>query len=569
MTCQRVVMKTNDRRRRLTVAACSTRALVVCSVIAHLVAGCGSGSDSNPSTQVGETTISVPSTAPPANPRTGTGTPPDLNRSYAEAYQLASTSDRDVQRVLILVPGFQGGAGDFRYMAQRVVQRTNGRTVVWAVDRRSNALEDQTGFDAAEAAANPDIAKDYYFNGKPIDGRTFAGFLDTPQNQTDISYMSEWGITTHIEDIDALVAEADRRYPHAPIFLGGHSLGGSIVPIYAAWNFGDHVGFERLSGLLLFEGTPRPAAAGMIPDQLEYETTGLSGPLGSVSLSTLRAGDPLSEIPFVSRSLFAVSEILAMRASLRVGMPRALTPDSDLFRQFFVLLFGLNKIPPMTTRAAFAFGFDRQFEPLTFTRASLGDAIGPIGQSPHANLFAGALGVDPATLLAPLSSTATYDWRSLPEMTTEPAVTDLDNFAEALFAGPSDFIEWYFPARLTLDVGVAASLNVQASGDWRREVYGMAVTENARVDLPVFAVAGGNGLVVDAANFGPYRDSISPILRNGSMRSESAAGFEAFALPNHAHLDVLTATDSGAADSEFGRLVSWMDAAVGLAPAPH
>jgi hypothetical protein len=228
------------------------------------------------------------------------------------------------------------------------------------------------------------------------------------------------------------------------------------------------------------------------------------------------------------------------------------------------LLFGL--VPHTTNRAALAFGYDKHYEPLAFTRVSLGEAIGPVGPNPHAQLFAG-LGIDPSTLLAPTDANATYDWQ--PSSTSHPAPTDLDTFAEALFAGPSDFIEWYFPARLTLDVGIVNGLNVQPSGDWRNDVYGLAVTENARVDLPVFAVAGGDGLVVDAKNFGPYRDSISPTLRNGSTRSATAAGFEAFTEPGYAHLDVLTAADSGTANSEFGRLASWMDDAVSLAPPPR
>jgi pimeloyl-ACP methyl ester carboxylesterase len=206
-----------------------------CTLVALVAAGCGDNDSFQPANaSITETTVSVPGGVPPANPSTGSATPQDLNRASAEAYQLASISDRAVTRVLILVPGFQGGAGDFRYLAQRVVQRTNGHTVVWAVDRRSNALEDQTGLDAAEAGRDPDIAKDYYFHGKSIGGKSFAGFLDSTENSTDISFMSEWGIKTHIEDLDALIAEADRRYPHRPIFLGGHSLGGSIVPIYPA-----------------------------------------------------------------------------------------------------------------------------------------------------------------------------------------------------------------------------------------------------------------------------------------------------------------------------------------------
>ncbi|HVN86705.1 MAG TPA: hypothetical protein VMW17_17875 [Candidatus Binatia bacterium] len=534
-------------------------------LVALLVVGCGGEIGSAPPpAAVTQTMISVAGGVPASNPTSGSATPADLNRCYAIAYRMAGVSDSEVDRVLILVPGFQGGAGTFHYLAQRVVGRTRGRTIVWAVDRRSNALEDQTGLDAAEAARNPDLAKNYYFHRAAIDGKTFAGFLDSSANTTDISFMSEWGIKTHIEDLDALIAEADRRYPSAAIFLGGHSLGGSIVPIYAAWNFGSHSGFERLSGLLLFEGAPRPVPSAAIPDQAVYETTGTSGGLGGpVSLRTLRSGDPLSSIPFVTRDLFVTSEILAMRTSRRLGNPAALNGDSDLIRPFFALLFALTKIPPMTNRAALAFGFDKHYEPLSFTRASLGQAIGPIGPNPRANLFAGALGIDPSGLLAPIDGNATYDWQPA----SQP--TDLDNFAEGLFAGPSNFIEWYFPARLTLDVGITATLDVRPTGDWRKDGYGLAVTENARVDLPVFAVAGGDGLVIDAARFDPYRESIATTLRNGMARSAVAAGFEAFTEPGYAHLDVLTATDSASPDSEFSRLAAWMDAAVELAPPPR
>lgn len=561
-------MGNRDRHPTCGVTGRAVRLAVAWNLVALLAAGCGGETTATSSSTVTETRISVPGDTPPTNPMTGTSTPPDLNRAYAQAYQLAGVSDRHVTRVLILVPGFQGGAGDFRYLAQRVVARTNGHTVVWAVDRRSNALEDQTGLDAAEAAGDADVAKDYYFHQKSIDGKTFAGFLDSRANDTDISFMSEWGIKTHIADIDALIAEADRRYPHAPIFLGGHSLGGSIVPIYAAWDFGGRAGFERLSGLLLFEGTPQPAPAGMIPDQAKYETTGFSGGIGSpTSLRSLRSGDPLSSIPFVTRDLFVTSEILAMRASQRVGHPSALNPDADLNKPFFTLLFPLPEVPAATNRAALAFGFDKHYELLAFTRVSLGEAIGPVGPNTKARLLASLLGIDPNGLLAPTDVNGMYDWQ--PSSPTHPAPTDLDTFAEALFAGPSNFIEWYFPARLTLDVGIVTGLNVQPSGDWRSDVYGMAVTENARVDLPVFAVAGGDGLVVDAANFGPYRDSISATLRNGSARSATAAGFEAFTEPGYAHLDVLTAADSGTEDSEFSRLLSWMDAAVSLAPPPR
>jgi hypothetical protein len=57
------------------------------------------------------------------------------------------------KRVLILVPGTQGGVGDFSLVAPEIVRRVKGLQV-WAYDRRSQAFEDPTGF----ATGDPDRA---------------------------------------------------------------------------------------------------------------------------------------------------------------------------------------------------------------------------------------------------------------------------------------------------------------------------------------------------------------------------------------------------------------------------
>ena len=49
------------------------------------------------------------------------------------------------KRVLVLVPGFVGGAGDFRLIARDIVRRVPGLQV-WAYDRRSQAFEDTSVF---------------------------------------------------------------------------------------------------------------------------------------------------------------------------------------------------------------------------------------------------------------------------------------------------------------------------------------------------------------------------------------------------------------------------------------
>ena len=62
--------------------------------------------------------------------------------------------------MLILVPGTQGGAGDFSLVGPELVKRVKGLQV-WAYDRRSQAFEDHKGF----ASGNPDQAFSYYLGG--------------------------------------------------------------------------------------------------------------------------------------------------------------------------------------------------------------------------------------------------------------------------------------------------------------------------------------------------------------------------------------------------------------------
>ena len=71
----------------------------------------------------------------------------------------------------------------------------------------------------------------------------------------------------------------------------------------------------------------------------------------------------------------------------------------------------------------------------------------------------------------------------------------------------------------------------------------------------------------DLAAFDPYRNSISPVLRNGTRRdADSARASETRLQPNYVHLDVLMGRDEGEGNGEFAALVEWMDAAVVLAP---
>ena len=521
--------------------------------LVSLVAACsGDSSSRGRRTEV----VSVPGSIAPANPRTGTEPPPGLQRATALVHQDPSVPDDAIERVLILMPGLLAGASAFDHMGARIVERSGGRVALWAIDRRSNALEDHTGIDAAEAARDPERAKDYYVRGQEIDGRTFEGFVT--ENGSDVSYLSEWGVRTHVEDLDALVTEAGNRYPNAALFVGGHSLGASLAPIYAAWDFGGRAGFERLSGLVLLEGAPSPSSGSAIPDPGTYEA----------AVARTRGGALLFSIPFAGLDLYPTAEIIALRASSRTGDPTGLSPDADLVATFFRLLFPLGEVPPATNRAVLGLGFDDEYEPVSFLRTAIGEGVGPQARNVWGTVIALALGAPLSPLFTPTDASFTYDWLPASAM-EEPEATDLDTFAELLFAGPSNLIEWYYPARLSLDVGILDALDVRPTGDWRLEAQGLAVTENARVDVPVFAAGGGLGIVPHRDDFEPYRESIAPVLRSGLARADTVDGFSSRIIPGHAHIDTLAARDEGAGNGVFQPLLDWMIAAETLAPPPR
>lgn len=156
----------------------------------------------------------------------------------------------DARRVLVLSPGFQGGAGDFALIGPELVRRVPGLQV-WAVDRRTQAFEDPSGF----ASGDPQRAFDYYLGGggfKPVAG-------------ADVPYVREWGLPTAMGDLNRVVRRA-RAGGRREVILGGHSLGASLTVAYASWDFRGRPGHRDLDGMVLIDGgllgtftTPGPA----------------------------------------------------------------------------------------------------------------------------------------------------------------------------------------------------------------------------------------------------------------------------------------------------------------------
>jgi pimeloyl-ACP methyl ester carboxylesterase len=132
------------------------------------------------------------------------------------------------KRVLILVPGHAGRRRRLLARRAEIVRRVKGLQV-WAYDRRSQALEDHSGF----AGGNPDAAFKYYLGG--------GGFVPA-----SAPFARDWGLKLALEDLRAVVKRARRG--GRKVILGGHSLGASTAVAYAAWDFKGRPAFATSPG---------------------------------------------------------------------------------------------------------------------------------------------------------------------------------------------------------------------------------------------------------------------------------------------------------------------------------
>jgi pimeloyl-ACP methyl ester carboxylesterase len=327
------------------------------------------------------------------------------------------------KRVLVLVPGFIGGAGDFTEIAQDIVRRVPGLQV-WAWDRRSNAFEDTSVF----AGGDPDAAFGYYLNLKPVNGKSFQ-----PVAGSSVPFVRDWGLKVELGDLRQVVLRA-RAHGRRQVILGGHSLGGSTTVAYAAWDFGGRPGYKDLRGLVLIDG-------------------GLLGTFATPSLkevkqrlATLRKGDPFSDLlgNGLPGSAGAFAEVAALYAQKKPNEPSVL-------QQFPLIPPNLKPPVPATNEAALGFAFD----------ASTGPAALSLIQVHAGQLAANG---DPRP------------WQA-------GELTPLARLEAGFTTEPGNAVEWYFPDRLRLDVDGANLVSRNPISNFLR----LREFHRARVNLPLYA----------------------------------------------------------------------------------
>ncbi|MFO0692195.1 MAG: hypothetical protein U0230_01435 [Polyangiales bacterium] len=474
-----------------------------------------------PETGVRREIFEVPGYVPSANPdaTTNAATPSRLNATQVVRYRVDARTPVPVSAIVLAMPGFLAGAGTFDQLARILVRKSaaEGTPIeVWAIDRRSNLLEDLRGMDTAEARGEPEIAYAYYHQLAKVGGQEFPGYLE----QRDLLFESEWGLVTHVEDVRrvvALVPEAERR---GHVFLLGHSLGGFFAEAYAAHRFESDGkrGFDELAGLILVDGILADAPT----DEASYLGGSVAGGFPMPGLTAIRSTNPFSELPLLGVAAQTNAEITALRALFD---PDGIAVDPERDMQLAILSGGID-IPKLTNEAALGWAFDSQYQPLAFARASIGHlAGGPV--ETYANAFGGG------SLERPSDPSATYTWVDGPDA-APPEVSSVADLAVSITSGRTNLAEWYFPTRLSLDLAAVGGGAISESG-WQAG-YGLRTFDGPSDDAPVLCVVAA--LVGDVARCDSVRTRIAPQVGTGRPLAGQGRGAPGASVPGFRTLDV-------------------------------
>ncbi len=359
------------------------------------------------------------------------------------------------RNVLVLEPGTSAGGTYFVPLAQWIVARAKGWQV-WSIERRENLLEDQSELQLAKTGHATATQLFNYYLGWLAPGSNIAHHFQLIPDAT-VPFAKHWGMSVAVGDLRNVIAAAHRL--RGKVVLGGHSLGGGVVTAYATWDFGGRPGADGLSGLVFDDGGSFGAAE--------------SGAAARLALATLQKPSTSPWLTF--------GGITAPFAGLynATGSAAALIdPDSPSLGQASGLLapFHLSPSVPVTNLGQYGFALNVGTSPpaLAAAQAHLGTGIDTTGA---------VRGWNGAGALTPIKRFA--------RMFSGAGVTDADG------------TEWYFPQRLTDDLGAVGN----GTGGAAERVLGLKAMLGGKLprSLLIYAFetslgyAGGRRLVIRGA----------------------------------------------------------------------
>jgi len=391
-------------------------------------------------------TVATPEVvATPAIPD-GTVSPPRYDQVSVRRF-----GSPDSAHVLVLVPGTNGGAGDFDLVAPYLVTHVP-HLQVWAEMRREGALQDDSLIQSVlTGKATYQEAFDYYL-----------GFLSDPSitdhyqplQASQFTFVQQWGMAVAMNDLNAVILKA-RHGGARTVTLGGHSLGGTEAAAYAAWDFDGRGGYRNIDGVMCIDGCAGAPFAGEAPvtvssAQAAIAEMGTKGPW----LDLLGAG-----LPWVTGVFSQIGALAAVEA-----------PNAPSLLQTFPLLPTSFKPPePVTNLAQVGYAFDASTSPSSLALIHV-----------HSGHVA-ATG-DPAGWI-------------------NTGITPVQNVADAFAQAPLAAADWYYPERLSIDAGAAATLSQTPVATY----LGLRLLDTGKVDVPLYAfqtsLGGTDNAVADGAHY--------------------------------------------------------------------
>ncbi len=433
------------RRTNWGSAACTVMAAAVLSA-------CGSGSStSTTSTTVpgNPTALGAPASVPESVLTIATppvaGTPARYDQVQVRRFGNPSAS-----HVLVLVPGTNGGAGDFDLVAPYLVNHVPDLQV-WSEMRREGVLQDESVVQSTLAGrTTPTQMFDYYLGW--ISDPTITHHYQ-PLQAADYPFVADWGMAVAMNDLHAVIVRAGDGGKRT-VTLGGHSLGGTEAAAYAAWDFSGTGGYRTINGILCIDGCAGAAGAFGTPPtvpsvQAQIAQLATKGPW----LDLLGVG-----LPWATGAFSEIGAVTAYKDP---------TGPATTFEHFALLPAEFKPPEPVTNEAQLGYAFDYKTSPPGLKLIQV--------HSGHV-----ATTGDPA------------DW-------VDTDITPIRNVVDAFAQTPLAAAEWYYPERLSIDAGASASLQQTDVATY----LGLHLLHTSQVDVPLYAfqtaLGGTNDAVADSA----------------------------------------------------------------------
>ena len=471
------------------------------------LAGCGSSS-SAPST----TTTTIPGTptalgAPASVPESVLTIPapaaPGTPAKYDQV-QVRTFGSPSAPHVLVLVPGTNGGAGDFDLVAPYLATHVPGLQV-WSEMRREGALQDESVVQSTLAGKTTSQQMfDYYLGwlAKPSITDHYQ-----PLKPADYGFVDQWGMAVAMNDLHAVIAKASDGGKRT-VTLAGHSLGGTEAAAYAAWDFGGTPGYATIDGIVCIDGCAGAQSSyGPAPTQANVDA----------ELAALKTKGPWLDLlgvglPWATGVFSEVGAVSAYKD------PKG---SATTFASFPLLPAAFKPPVPVTNEAQFGYAFDERTSPPGLKLIQV--------HSGHVD-----------------TSTTPGGW-------VDDSITPVKNVIDVFAQTPLAAAEWYYPQRLSIDAGVSSSLQQTPVAD----SLGLRLTHTAQVNVPLYAfqtaLGGTNDAVVSSAKAYQAESKIPSVVTVSRTSTTS-------------HLDPLLAAP--ATNDFLSTVVPWLDKVVaGKVPA--